>query len=144
MRADRLAGIATLAAGAGLAIASLAIKTSPAQADLSARFMPLLLSIALIVLGSALAVQGGTRALSQAMRQMLASRALVLSGLLLVYFLTFRYVDFRLSTWLFMLAAIVALGGRRPVELIVVPVVVSLSVYVVFRHGFSVLLPVWM
>jgi hypothetical protein len=36
-----------------------------------------------------------------------------------------------------------ALGSRRPLELIVVPVVVSLGIYAVFRYGFSVLLPVW-
>lgn len=144
MRADRLAGIATVIAGVGLALASLAIKTSPAQAELSARFLPILLSIALIALGGALALQSGPRPLSQAVRQLLAPRALVLAGLLLVYFLTFRYIDFRLSTWLFMLVAMIALGGRCPVELIAVPVAVSLSVYAVFRHGFSVLLPVWM
>lgn len=144
MRADRIAGFATAVAGVALGLASFGIETTPAQSDLSARFFPLLLSIALVVLGGALAMQAGARELSQVLRQMLASRALILSGLLLAYFLSFRYVDFRLSTWLFMLATMFALGARRPVELIVVPIGVSLSVYLLFHNGFSVLLPVWM
>jgi putative tricarboxylic transport membrane protein len=139
-----MAGIATVMAGAGLALASLAIETAPAETGLSARFFPLLLSVALVLLGGGLAIHGGQRELSQALAQLLVPRALVLAGLLLVYFLGFPYIDFRLSTWLFMLTAMVVLGSRRPVELVAVPVGVSLGVYLLFRHGFSVLLPVWM
>lgn len=144
MQSDRIAGAATVAAGAALALASFAIETSPAQPELSARFFPLLLSSALVVLGIALLIQSGGRELSLALRQLFAPGALVFGGLLLAYFLSFRYVDFRLNTWLFMLVAMIAMGSRRPLELIAVPLGVSLGIYALFRHGFAVLLPVWM
>ncbi len=144
MRSDRIAGLATVVGGAALAIACLSIETSLAQAELTARFFPLLLSIALIVLGGVLTVRSGERALSQSLRELLAPGVLTFAALLIVYFLSFRYVDFRLSTWLFMLVAMVAMGSRRPLELIAVPLGVSLGIYALFRYGFAVLLPVWM
>jgi putative tricarboxylic transport membrane protein len=142
-RADRIAGIATLAAGLILAFASLRIEIGPTQPSLSARFFPLLLSAALAVLGGVLTVRAGEQDIGAVLRRMLAHRTVLLAALLLAYFLGFRYIDFRLGAWLFMLLAMVAMGSRRRLELIVVPIVVSLGIYTVFRYGFAVLLPVW-
>ncbi|WP_162913337.1 tripartite tricarboxylate transporter TctB family protein [Rhodospirillaceae bacterium SYSU D60014] len=142
MRADRATGIATVAAGIGLGLASLQIETLVAP-GLSARFFPLLLSLALIGLGAVLAIRPGERTAGDALRQMLARRAVLLAGLLLLYFLSFPYVDFRVGTWLFMLLAMMLLGSRRPLELAAVPIAVSFGVYFLFRYGFTVLLPVW-
>jgi putative tricarboxylic transport membrane protein len=143
LRADRATGIATAAAGAGLALASLRIETIAGQPGLSARFFPLLLSLALIGFGTVLAMRPGERGAADALGRLLAPRTVLLAGLLLAYFLGFPHVDFRLWTWLFMLLAMLLLGSRRPVELIAVPVAVSLAVYALFRYGFTVLLPVW-
>ena len=63
--------------------------------------------------------------------------------LFLIYCLTFRYVDFRISTALFVFAVMWVLGARRPLELILTPVLVSASVFILFRFAFNVLLPVW-
>lgn len=90
-----------------------------------------------------LALRPGSAPLSEVMIQLLDRRALSFGALFLVYTLTFRYIDFRVGTWLFVLASLWILGSRRPLELVLVPVAVSGLVYLQFRHGFTVMLPTW-
>ena len=68
---------------------------------------------------------------------------MLIAALFLLYCLTFRYVDFRLGTWAFTLVSLWILGSRKPVELVLIPVAVSATVYAVFRYAFTVLLPTW-
>lgn len=143
MPADRVAGVLTVLAGVTLGIASWLIEFNPNQLTLSARFFPGLLAGLLIVLGTLLAFRPGPRPLGEVLGEIADRRALLFAGALLVYFLTFRYVDFRIGTWLFTLVAMWLLGSRRPWELIVIPAAVAGLVYVTFRYGFTVLLPTW-
>ncbi len=74
---------------------------------------------------------------------LLDRRVLLFAGAVLLYFLTFRHLDFRVGTWLFMLGWMVLLGARRPLELALVPLLTALLVWLTFRYGFTVLLPTW-
>lgn len=142
--ADRVAGLAVASAGALVALASLGIDVGGGRlTTLSARFAPLALSAALIALGAMLALRPGQRLLSEVVGAIVEPRTAAFAGLLLVYFLTFRYVDFRLGAWAFLLASMAVLGVRRPLVLLIVPPAAALGVYAVFRHAFMILLPVW-
>ena len=142
-RADRVLGLVTVGLAIGLAVASRAIEINEAQLTLSARFFPLTLSTALFGLGVLLALRPGEQRLAEVIDLLLVRRALLLAAVTLIYFLGFRYIDFRVGAWLFMVAAMWSLGARRPWELIVIPPVVAAAVYAVFRYGFTVLLPTW-
>jgi putative tricarboxylic transport membrane protein len=143
MRADRFAGIASVIAGLGVAAASADIDILATQPTLSARFVPYLLATVLVAGGVILAVRPADRPLSDVVGALFAWRGLAFAAVFLAYTLTFRFIDFRLGTWLFVLAAMWIVGARKWVELTVVPPAVSLTIYVLFRHGFSVLLPTW-
>lgn len=142
VKADRIAGIVVCLFGAAVAVAASHIDVLPAN-TLSARFFPYLVAACLLLGGVMLALRPGSAPLSEVMIQLLDRRALSFGALFLVYTLTFRYIDFRVGTWLFVLASLWILGSRRPLELVLVPVAVSGLVYLQFRHGFTVMLPTW-
>lgn len=143
MKADRIAGIVSAAAGLGLAVATAQIDILSGQPTLSARFFPYVLAAVLVVGGAALAVNPGGALLGDVVGRLLAWRGIAFAALFLVYAVTFRMVDFRLGTWAFVLAAMWVLGSRKWLELLLLPAAVSAATYLLFRHGFTVLLPVW-
>ena len=143
MKADTIAGLVTAAAGIGLGAATAQLDILANQPTLSARFFPYVLAAVLVAGGLALAIKPADTSLREVVDGLLARRGLAFAAAFLVYALTFRFVDFRLGTWAFVLIAMWVLGSRKWFELVVVPIVVSAITYLVFRHGFTVLLPVW-
>ena len=143
MKADRLAGVVTALAGLGLAAASAGLDILASQPTLSARFFPYLLAGVLVICGLALVARPGERLLNEVVGQLLVRQGLAFAGLLLVYALTFRTIDFRFGTWAFVLAAMWVLGSRSRLELLILPLAVSAATYALFRYGFVVLLPTW-
>ena len=143
MRADRAVGLAVAAAGLALGWAASGVETLAQQTTLSARFFPTMLAVVLLAAGLGIAARPGEQRLIDAVAPILSPRVLAFGGAFLLYALTFRHVDFRLGTALFMGVALWSLGSRRPVELIGLPIAVALGVWAAFRHGFTVLLPVW-
>ena len=141
--ADGILGLAVFAAGLGLAFLSSDIPTNPGVHTLSAKFFPQLLALLLVLCGLALLVAPRRKLVGEAASAMLESRRVCLAVLVAAYFLSFRVVDFRVGTFAFALAAMWLLGARRWWELAAVAVAVSLGTYVLFRYGFTVLLPVW-
>ncbi len=142
-RADRIVGLAVVALGLVLALLVADIEINERQSTLSARFFPGLIAGALVLLGGLLALKPGPLGAAEAVAGLLRRRGLLIAGLFLLYCLAFRYVDFRLGTWAFTILALWILGSRKPLELALVPVAVSATVYAVFRYGFTVLLPTW-
>ena len=70
-------------------------------------------------------------------------RRVLVAMAIAIYFLSFRIVDFRVGTFVFTAVAMVLMGARRPLEIVVVALAVSLGMYALFRYGFTVLLPTW-
>tara|TARA_R110002110_G_scaffold3344_2_gene17049 strand:+ start:419 stop:859 length:441 start_codon:yes stop_codon:yes gene_type:complete len=140
---DRLAGGTVLLGGIVLLAGTAFIDINELQSDLTARFFPTLVSMGLIFCGTLLAVRPSERLLASSAAALFNHRALISAALFLIYCLTFRYVDFRLSTALFVFGVMWVLGARRPLELVLTPVLVSGSVFILFRFAFNVLLPVW-
>lgn len=143
MRADRIAGVVVTAAGITLALATAQISILADQPTLSARFFPYMLAIILTAGGIFLVLRPGDALLCNVTDKLLAPRCLAFAALFLAYALTFRFVDFRLGTWIFMLTAMWILGSRKWWELAVIPLSVSLVIYLLFRYGFTILLPIW-
>lgn len=142
-RADGVLGLAAILLGGGLFLLSFGIAVNPGAQTLSARFFPQLLAGGLVGFGALLALRPGARTARQAATGLLVRRALLLAAAIAAYFLLFRSLDFRLGAFLFTLAAMWILGSRRWAELVLVPLAVSLGTYLVFRYGFTVLLPTW-
>lgn len=143
MNADRTAGIVTTAAGLALAAATAQIDILASQPTLSARFFPYVLSVVLLAGGLFLVLRPGETPLSEVADRLLNARGLAFAAAFLIYAFSFRYVDFRLGTWSFTLVAMWILGSRNWLELLILPLTISLATYMLFRHGFTVMLPVW-
>ena len=142
-KADRIVGLAVAAFGLVLAALVADIEINERQSTLSARFFPGLIAGALVLLGGLLALKPGGLTTADAVSALIRRRGVLIAALFLLYCLTFRYVDFRLGTWAFTLVSLWILGSRKPLELVLIPVAVSATVYAVFRYAFTVLLPTW-
>lgn len=144
MNSDRMLGLLTFALGAGVLVAGFGIVAPPGTEDsLSPRFFPLLLAFALMLLGGALAIRGGGVSLRIVRARVFSRTSLVLLGFTLAYTLSFGLVDYRVGAFLFMSGGMWLLGSRARWELAVIPVVVAVLMYGLFRYGFLVLLPIW-
>ena len=152
LAADTLLGLLSVAGGLLVTLAGLRIAGPSGEPGLPPGAFPILLGLLLVILGACLAWRGqrgagssapGGRTARQVRESVASPRSLALCGLVLGYFLTFRMLDFRLGSWLFVLAAMWTLGARKTGELLLLPVAVSGSLYLLFRYGFTVLLPTW-
>lgn len=143
IKSDRVVGVFAVLSGLLMFAMSYAIKFNPNQLTLSARFFPFLLSGAMLCLGLGLCLRPGPLLLRKVLPTLASLQGSQVAILVLLYFLSFRYLDFRVGAFLFMLLVMLALGARRPWEMVLVPTLVSGGIYVIFRYGFSVLLPVW-
>jgi putative tricarboxylic transport membrane protein len=141
--ADRVIGLVIVAGGVGLAAFITGIEINKLQSSLSARFFPSILAGALIIFGAGLALRPGDARTKDVLSAISSHRGLLISGIFLAYCLAFPIIDFRLGTWLFTLASLWILGSRSWIELLVIPIAVSGIVFVIFRFGFTVLLPTW-
>lgn len=139
---DVLSGAVVLVLGLAFGAASLFIEVSPHQTTLTARFFPLLVSGVFVACGAGIVVRGW-RAGGQPMPFLFTPKMLGVAGLLIAYFLTFPIMDFRVSSWLMMLGGMWVLGNRNPRQLIMLPLFVSIAIWLVFRYVFSVVLPTW-
>lgn len=139
---DRCGGAGLVALGAVLLWWALGVDQGPGLVGLSPRTLPIGLSLIVVGVGAVLSIRGGGLPLGEIGRRFSPGVA-AFAGLLTAYFLSFPSLDFRLGAWIFMLTAMVLLGARRPLELLAVPPIAALGIYMVFRHGFGVFLPVW-
>jgi putative tricarboxylic transport membrane protein len=139
---DILSGLAAIAGGAALIYVSLDIDVAPGETTLNARFMPILAAACIVACGIAIAAKG---LLAEPTRLPFGvnPRVTAILVLFLAYFLTFEYVDFRFGAWALTLACMYVLGGRKPVQLVLTPVLTAAVVYLMFRYGFEVILPTW-
>ena len=141
---DRALGLVVLCIAGGVFAAGFGIDIPPGSEDsLSPRFFPQLLAIVLGGLGLALLAKGGGLSLHSVWAKLGSSRSLALLGLTALYTLTFGVMDFRLGTLLFVGGGMWIMGARGRLELTLVPAAVACLVYLLFRYGFLVLLPVW-
>jgi putative tricarboxylic transport membrane protein len=112
-----------------------------ATTGLSAGFFPGFMFMCLGICGLGLIYQGWKRNEKVAMPKFLWKKIipmLVLAGL---YAFALEPIGFRISTLLFVLVTMFFLGERKPISLITVPVITSLSIFYLFSKVFLIALP---
>jgi putative tricarboxylic transport membrane protein len=143
MKADRISGGVIMIIGLGLMIAVAQIDILDNQPTLSARFFPYVLSVILSIGGLLLAFNPGDTRFGGVLAKLLDFRGVAFAAAFLVYALTFRFVDFRFGTWAFLLVTMWIMGSRKLLELLILPISISAIIFLLFRYGFTVLLPTW-
>lgn len=138
---NRLLGCITMAAGGVVLLLCRSIETIPDTRTLSAGFFPELLAVILLLLGAGLLLRGGGSQLSGVAARIFQPRNYCLVAFTLLYTCAFGYGDYRINTPLYVLASMWALGVRKPLYLVLVPVLTTAVMYGLFRYGFSILLP---
>ncbi|MGQ7792464.1 tripartite tricarboxylate transporter TctB family protein [Faunimonas sp. B44] len=139
---DSVAGLALVLVGGVATYLSLQVDAGPSALTLPPNFFPLLCTIGTVVIGVALMVQAA-RAEPQPQPSLLDRRVAAVLGLMLVYFVTFEHVDFRVGSFVFVLATMLVMGCRSLAQLALVPLGVVAAVYFTFTSLFSILLPTW-
>lgn len=139
---DRLLGCIVISISLVAGIGCFAIDVPPATTQLSPRFFPLLLTSFLAIFGFALIIRNAGRPLPAVAATVCNAKSFVLVLLVLVYTSTFGLIDYRLATFLFLTASLALLRATRK-ELLLFPLAATCCVYLLFRYGFMVLLPVW-
>lgn len=140
--ADAILGVVIVLFGIACWLYSRQIPLAGDAGTLSARFVPELMAISFVLLGAVLAIRKSTRDVAIVARLLGERQRLLMAAAVAIYFLSFRIVDYRVGTFLFMAVAMWLMGSRRWIE-IVVALAVSIGTYLVFRYGFTVLLPTW-
>ncbi|AQZ53868.1 tripartite tricarboxylate transporter TctB family protein [Martelella mediterranea] len=143
MRSDRAIGGAILLLSLVMLYVAAGIDVLPGSGAVNARTLPMALCVIIGAGSLLLMIRPSATGLEITLQPILNRHALAFIALLVVYALSFRHVDFRLGAWAFMLASMALLGERRPLVLAILPVAVSLTVFVTFRYGFTVLVPTW-
>lgn len=62
-------------------------------------------------------------------------------GLLFVYMLAMEYVGYIISTIIFLPLCMYLFGERRPKYLILIPIILTVGVYILFKQIFGIILP---
>ena len=139
---NRLLGIITLCAAGFVLLLCRSIEEIPDTHTLSATFFPQLLAVVLLIFGAALTFQGRGSTLTATVKRVTQPKNMCLVVLTLLYTCFFSIGDYRINTFVYLVAAIWALGYRKRTGLILVPIITTALMYAIFRHGFTVLLPV--
>jgi len=139
---DLVSGLALLAIG-GVAIwLSLGIRPGFELTAIPPNFVPLICAWGMVGCGVLMVLKSFREV--QAPQPVLLDARIVGVGLLIgLYYWFFEYVDFRIGSWGFVLASMLVLGCRDLRQLLIVPAAVSISIYLIFRYLFTILLPTW-
>ncbi len=139
-------GAVTILMGSAVALLSASLDAMPGEPDISPGGFPQGLGVILIILGAILIWQsqkqtGKGPSLAEVWKQIRGGHSLPLSFLVIVYFTLFQYTPFLLSSTIFMALAMLVLGAKAGLKLLFVSLVTSGFLFLLFRYGFSVILP---
>lgn len=139
---DVVSGAALIVVGAATLALSLDISRGPDTLNLPPNFVPLLCSGGIILAGLivlARSLFSEARELPVVLNGRIAAVALALG----LYYWFFEQIDFRLGSWVFVLATMFIMGCRSWKQLLITPIAVSGGIFLIFRYLFEILLPTW-
>jgi putative tricarboxylic transport membrane protein len=138
---DRLLGCLAVISGLVVWLASGGIDAPPDSHTLSPRFFPRLLGAVLAALGAMLLLFGRGHPLRDIAGKISRPRNYLLVGTTLLYALLFGHADYRVLSPAYMASALWILGMREPGRIAFISVCAPAALYLLFRYGFTVLLP---
>lgn len=139
---DLVSGLALLAIGGVAFWLSQRISPGFDRTAIPPNFMPLLCAWGLLGCGALLVLKSFRQV--QAPQPVLLDLRILGVGILVgLYYWFFEQMDFRLASWGFILASMVILGCRSWSQLLIMPLAVTFTIYLVFRYLFTILLPTW-
>ena len=139
---DVVAGAVLAIVGALFTWLAAGIDPGPDMNTLRPNFFPLLCTAGITLAGLFILVTG-LRSEPRPQPDLVDRRLVTVGALMAIYYLTFEHVDFRFGSWLFVLLTMVVLGCRKPLQLLLVPVLTAGGAYLSFRYIFEILLPTW-
>jgi len=104
-------------------------------------FYPKFLFFILGLSGIVLMIQGYKRVDKKPMPKYNWKMLIVTTALLFGYELLFEYFGFVISTIVFMVIFMLVLNERKPIKIVLVPILTTLSIYFLFTKAFMILLP---
>lgn len=140
-------GLGIIAIGAGSGVTFFVnIARIPGEPGIPPGGLPYALGVVLILLGVLLIWVSQKHICREPLftdtwRQIKTGHDLPLSCLVLVYFTVFQYVPFVLGSIAFMVLGMRILGLKRWPKVFAIAVSSSLTLYILFRYGFLVILP---
>ncbi len=116
------------------------------SAELGAAFLPWLCIGGLGILAAMLLMRSVARSrhgevFTVALSPRILAKLGVFALLMLVYGFAYLPLGYLASTSIFFVVAMLALGERRPLHVLVIPMVITLGVWAVFALGLKVVLP---
>lgn len=109
--------------------------------ELSPSLFPLLVSVFLFLLGLALIAENRKNPSGGGADPVNWRTVCVTAGAAVAYYLSMPYLGFVLATALFLFGMFLYLGERRPLPLILLPILFSCLVYLLFARLLYVMLP---
>ncbi len=139
---DTVAGGAVALAGLIVGYLALDIRAGATGNTLPPNFFPLLCAGGMMICGVVILARG---LMSDAgpLPTLIDRRVAIVGGLTFIYYWFFAWLDFRLAAAVLTVATMLAFGIRSWLQLVVVPLVLSVGLYFAFTRGFQLVLPTW-
>jgi putative tricarboxylic transport membrane protein len=140
MRAERTGATVVLLLGAGYLWEAIFMEEVTIGDPLGPKVFPIILGALMVALGFSLLVRPAGASQSRPFTRTAVS-ALILAGLLCAYGFGIEWIGYPLATFLFLLASSRLLGEKSWVAGLVMPLAVSLGVFVLFTQALDIPLP---
>ena len=138
---DSLSGLIVLIFAIAGYIYSVFKISSDATVGVAPDFYPKLLFIVIGISGLVTLLNGFRREIKKEMPAFNWKAVITVITLLIGYAYLLQLVGFVISSIVFMIAFMFVLGERKPINMIVVPIITSLLIYFLFSKAFMIMLP---
>ncbi|MBI5577541.1 MAG: tripartite tricarboxylate transporter TctB family protein [Deltaproteobacteria bacterium] len=140
IRAERIGATVVLLLGAGYLWEAIFMEEVTIGDPLGPKVFPIILGALMVAIGFSLLIRPAGVSQSQPFTKTAAS-ALVLAVLLCAYGFGIEWIGYPVATFLFLLAASRLLGEKSWVAGLVIPLAVSIGVFVLFTRALDIPLP---
>jgi putative tricarboxylic transport membrane protein len=140
MRAERTGATVVLLLGAGYLWEAIFMEEVTIGDPLGPKVFPVILGALMVALGFSLLVRPAGASQSRPFTRTAVS-ALILAGLLCAYGFGIEWIGYPLATFVFLLTSSRLLGEKSWVAGLVIPLAVSLGVFVLFTQALDIPLP---
>ncbi|GGE30976.1 hypothetical protein GCM10007276_05190 [Agaricicola taiwanensis] len=143
LRHENTVSGATLTGGGAVMVwLSLDMGRGAAGATLPPNFFPLICAWGLLICGLILLVRG-LRSAAAPLPKLIDTQVAVVGAMVIAFYWWFAWWDFRVGAALLALVTMWTLGIRNKLLLVLLPLGLSIGLYLAFTRGFQLVLPTW-